>query len=105
MDQCRVTVPDRQPRVHQMEPAVLSTIAQQYHAISDAKSYAAFGEVSPRALRLLGVIVDCTDAAGHQLLILKNYGAQMTLDSLILGESSKRSDTALAGLELIDTYQ
>ena len=105
MDQCRVTVPDRQPRVHQRESAVLSTIAQQHHGISDAKSYAALNDGSSGAIRLLGVIVDCTDAAGHQLLVLKNYGAQMTLDILILGESSTRNDTALAGPDLTDTFQ
>ena len=92
-DQCRVMLPDRQPVVRAMESSVLSEIAQRCQLRANAKSYAAFGQG-----KMLGMILDCTNLAGEQLLLLKNYGAQMTLDSLILGESTKRNDMTLAGM-------
>ena len=75
-----------------MDHAISSEIAQRHHLKADAKAYAAFDQS-----RLLGMLLECTDQAGQQLLVLKNYGGQMTLDNLILGESTKRSNMALAG--------
>ena len=89
-DQCRVTVADRQPAIHRIDAAVL---AGPRHLLYDVKAYAAHGQGA-----LLGILLDCTDKVGQQLLFLKNYGAQMTLDDLILGESTKRQDKALAGM-------
>ncbi len=86
-------VADRQPAIHHMDLAVLAEIARRHELLPDAKAYAAYGQG-----RLLGILLDCTDKIGQQLLFLKNYGAQMTLDNLILGESTKRQDKALAGL-------
>ena len=92
MDECRVRAGTGELTVHSMEDALLSDIAQRHPSLADAKAYAAFDED-----RLLGMLLDCTSRAGEQLLFLKNYGAQMTLDNLILGESTKRSNMALAG--------
>lgn len=92
MDECRVRAGTGELIVHSMEDALLSDIVQRHQPLADAKAYAAFDED-----RLLGMLLDCTSRAGDQLLFLKNYGAQMTLDNLILGESTKRSNMALAG--------
>lgn len=91
-DECRVRAGDGNLFVHLMNHADSSEIAQRHNLMSDAKAYAAFHHHT-----LLGVVLDCTDKAGQQLLFLKNYGGQMTLDDLILGESTKRSNMALAG--------
>ena len=92
-DECRVTIPDRQPAINRISPAILAEIAGRHHMLTDAKAYAAHVQG-----RLLGILLDCTDTAGQQQLFLMNYGAQMTLDNLILGESTKRQDEALAGM-------
>ncbi len=91
-DQCRVSVPDRQPTVVEGESAILSEVALRHSFKPGVQNFAAVGQG-----RLLGILLGCTDQAGQQLLLLKNYGAQMTLDNLILGESTKRDDKALAG--------
>ena len=92
-DQCRVTVPDRQPAIKRIPTAILADVAGRHNMLADAKAYAAHGQG-----RLLGILLDCTDKAGQQQLFLMNYAAQMTLDNLILGESTKRQDEALAGV-------
>lgn len=76
-----------------MVPAVLAEVAQRHQIKSDAKAYAACGQG-----RLLGILLDCTTDTGQQLLLFKEYGAQMNMDCLILGVSSKRKDHRLAGL-------
>lgn len=92
-DQCRVAVADRQPDVDRLDSAVLAEIAQRHSVeLADAKAYFAYGQE-----QLLGILLACTDKSGQQLLLLRNYGAQMTLDNLILGESTKRQDSMLAG--------
>lgn len=91
-DQCRVTVSDRSPDFVQVEPAVYSETLLRYK-IREAKLYVGTGEQ-----QILGILLEATDQEGRQLLLLKKYGAQMTLDSLILGESSKRNDKYLAGI-------
>lgn len=93
-DQCRVMVADRQPAVHRLDSAEIAEIAYR-HELAGVKAYAACGQG-----RLLGILLDCTNRTGQQLLLLKNYGAQMTLDNLILGESTKRQDNMLAGLHV-----
>ena len=94
-DQCRVTVEDRQPVIHNMSPAALCNLAQKHQLQPDVKAYAAVGQG-----HLLGIVLGGTNNSGEQLLFLKNLGAQMTLDNLILGESTKRQDKMLAGLNL-----
>ena len=91
-DQCRVTVADRQPLIHRMETIELAELARQ-HELLDVKAYAAYGQG-----QLLGLVVEYTNNTGEKVLFLKNYGAQMTLDKLILGESTKRQDKTLAGM-------
>ena len=78
-DQCRVMVADRQPSIHCLDSAVLAAIAQRNELLANAKAYAACGRG-----RLLGILLECTDRTGQQLLFLKNYGAQITLDNLML---------------------
>ena len=92
-DQCRVMVTDRQPAIHRLNPVSVAEMTQRYDVPKYAKAYAACGQG-----RLLGILLDCVDETGQELLFLKNYGAQMTLDNLILGESTKRQDKMLAGL-------
>ena len=89
-DQCRVTVPDRTPKV--AEVTCLGDVNAR-HVILDFKLFVATGEG-----QLLGMLLESTDQAGRQLLLLKNFGAQMTLDNHILGESTKRDDSHLAGV-------
>ena len=93
-DQCRVTVPDRNPKVAEVTLEVTAFLGNvnARHNILDFKLYVATGE-----RRLLGMLLESTDQAGRQLLLLKTFGAQMTLDNLILGESTKRDDSHLAG--------
>ena len=93
-DQCRVMVPDRQPATHDLDSAVSVAVDQRHELREDAKAYAACGQG-----RFLGFLLDCTDRTGQQLLFLKNYGAQMTLDNFISGESTMRHDKLLAGLQ------
>ena len=92
-DQCRVMVANRQPEILAIDSATLAEIAGQHGMMPDAKAY-----VTRDKGIVIGVLLDCTDKTGQQLLFLKNYAAQMTLDNLILGESTKRQDKALAGL-------
>lgn len=82
-------VADRRPAIQQVD----SAIAGRHQLRPDAKAYVACDNGT-----VLGALMACTDQTGKQLLLLKNYGAQMTLDDLILGESTKRQDMALAGL-------
>ena len=91
-DECRVRAGKAQCIIRCMDHATSSEIAHRHHLKADAKTYAAFDQT-----RLLGMLLDCTDQAGQQLLVLKNCGGQMTLDNLILGESTRRSNMALAG--------
>ena len=93
-DECRVMVADRRPAIHHLDPAIVAEIAQRHDVLKYATAYAACGQG-----RLLGILLDCVDRTGQELLFLKNYGAQMTLDNLILGESTKRQDKMLAGLK------
>ena len=90
-DECRVA--DRRPAIQQVDSAILAEIAGRHQLRPDAKAYLACDNRT-----VLGALLACTDQTGKQLLLLKNYGAQMTLDDLILGESTKRQDMALAGV-------
>ena len=89
-DECRAA--DRRPAIQQVDSAVLAGIAGRHQLRPDARAFVACDSA------VLGTLLACTDHTGQQLLLMKNYGAQMTLDDLILGESTKRQDEALAGL-------
>lgn len=90
-DQCRVTVPDRSLQFVQLQPAMYGSMLSS-HSIHEARLYLGMGQG-----QILGMLLEAFHQNGQQLLFLKNYGAQMTLDNLILGESSKRSNKYLAG--------
>ncbi|DBA84448.1 TPA: hypothetical protein ACH3X1_006081 [Trebouxia sp. C0004] len=92
-DQCRVTVPDRQLAINRIKAAIVAEIAGRHHLMADAKALCC-----SRPGMTARDLIRCTDKAGQQHLFLMNYGAQMTLDNLILGESTKRQDEALAGM-------
>ena len=94
-DQCRSAVDTRQPKLITFEGAALASVTEQVGVLPGLKLYVA---VSPATNTLFGIILAGSSSDGFPFVMLKNYGAQMTLDDLILGQSSKRQDAALAGM-------